>query len=113
VAARKKTATRHKKKPQRKAARKSSQKIVAEILPGDLVTVEEIEFDKVTTDYTGKVLGIVMKVDSHGRVEVNWTADNSGLPEWDLPALDHYSSNNRRLYRFKVLSRKANWTKAA
>jgi len=96
-----------------KSSQKKLQKIVAEILPGDLVTVEEIEFDKVTTDYTGKVLGIVMKVDSHGRVEVNWTVDNSGLPEWDLPDLDHYSSNNRRLYRFKVLSRKAEWSKAA
>ena len=124
-AARKKAAAGHKKKSQKvtpksqrtypvnKSSEKKLQKIVAEIVPGDLVTVEEIEFDKVTTDYTGKVLGIVMKVDSHGRVEVNWTVDNSGLPEWDLPALNHYKEGRRRLYRFKVLSRKCDWAKAA
>ena len=99
--------------PQRKAARKSSQKITAEILPGDLVTVEEIELDKVTTDYTGKVLGIVMKVDQYGKVTVNWTVDNSGLPEWDMPFTDHYSTGQRRTYRFKVLSRKCEWAKVA
>jgi biotin carboxyl carrier protein len=112
MAARKKAATAHKKKSQKKPEKKP-EKIVAEILPGDLVTVEEFEFNKVTTDYTGKVLGIVMKVDQHGRVETNWTVDNSGLPEWDLPALNHYSSNNRRLYRFKVLSRKCEWKEAS
>jgi uncharacterized Zn finger protein (UPF0148 family) len=112
LAARKKAATRHKKKPQRKAARISSQKIVAEILPGDLVTVEEIELDKVTTDYTGSILGIVMKVDQYGEVITNWTADNSDLPEWDMPFTDHYQAGQRRHYRFKVLSRKAEWVKA-
>jgi hypothetical protein len=121
VAARKKAATRHKKKSQgamgqkayKGSSQKKPQKIVAEILAGDLVTVEEIEFDKVTTDFTGSILGVVMKVDQHGRVETNWTADTSGMPEWDLPALDHYSSNNRRLYRFKVLSRSVEWAKAS
>jgi hypothetical protein len=112
VAARKKAATRHKKKPQRKAARISSQKIVAEILAGDLVSIEEVELDKVTTDYTGKLLGIVMKVDQHGRVTTNWTADNSGLSEWDLPHLNHYSTGQRLTYRFKVLSRKVDWLMA-
>jgi len=101
------------KKSQRKAARKSSQKIVAEILPGDLVTVEEIELDKITTDYTGKVLGIVMKVNHHGKVDVNWTVDNSGLPDWDMPSANYYMAGQRRTYRFKVLSRKAEWTIAA
>jgi hypothetical protein len=99
--------------PQRKAARKSSQKITAEILPGDLVTLEEIELDKVTIDFTGKVLGIVMKVDQYGKVDVNWTVDNSGLPEWDIPFTDHYQTGQRRAYRFKVLSRKAEWKGAA
>jgi hypothetical protein len=113
IAARKKAAATHKKKPQRKAARKSSQKIVAEILPGDLVSVEEIELDKVTTDFTGKVLGIVMKVDQYGKVTVNWTVDNSGLPEWDMPFTDHYQTGQRRAYRFKVLSRKCEWAKVA
>jgi hypothetical protein len=121
----KKSATTQKKKSQKvtpkskrdyplnKSPQKKAEKIVAEILPGDLVTVEEIELDKITTDYTGKVLGIVMKVDHHGRVEVNWTVDNSGLPDWDLPALDYYMGGQRRTYRFKVLSRKCEWTKAA
>jgi len=95
------------------SSQKKSQKIVAEILPGDLVTVEEIELDKLTTDYTGSILGVVMKVDQHGRVETNWTANTSNLPEWDVPHLNHYMAGQRRAYRFKVLSRKAEWTKAA
>ena len=121
AAARKKAATRHKKKAasmatpksSQKKAQKKRQKIVAEILPGDLVTVEEIELDKITTDYTGKVLGIVMKVDQHGRVVTNWTANTGDLPEWDLPHLNHYMVGRRRTYRFKVLSRTANWVIAA
>ena len=96
--------------------KKSSQKIVAEILPGDLVTVEEVVRDKVTQDFTGSILGVVMKVDQHGRVTTNWTADTSRLAEWDLPALNHYSnssSGTSRAYRFKVLSRKAEWKVAS
>ena len=104
-------------KPQKKSSQKSSQKklqkIVAEILPGDLVTVEEIEFDKVTHDFTGSILGVVMKVDHHGKVTTNWTANTSSLPEWDLPAMNHHKGGRRRLYRFKVLSRKTEWSKAA
>ena len=109
-----------KKKSQKVAAKKQptrpqkkSQKIVAEILPGDLVTIEEIELDKITTDYTGKVLGIVMKVDHHGRVDVNWTVDNSGLPDWDMPFANYYMGGQRRHYRFKVLSRTTEWVKVA
>ena len=100
-------------KSSQKSSQKKAQKIVAEILPGDLVTVEEIELDKVTIDFTGKVLGIVMKVDQYGKVDVNWTVDNSGLPEWDMPFTDHYQTGQRRTYRFKVLSRKAEWKGAA
>ena len=127
--AQKKAATPKKKKPQKvtpksqrtyplnkssqESSQKKSQKIVAEILPGDLVTVEEIEFDKITNDFTGSILGVVMKVDQHGRVETNWTANTSNLPEWDVPHLNHYMAGQRRAYRFKVLSRKAEWTKAA
>ena len=100
-------------KRSQKSSQKRSQKIVAEILPGDLVTVEEIEFDKVTHDYTGSILGIVMKADHHGAVEVNWTANTSSLPEWDMPFTDHYIKGQRRAYRFKVLSRKCEWAKGA
>ena len=112
AAARKKAAAGHKKKSQ-KSSQKKAQKILAEILPGDLVTVEEVEFTKVTNDYTGSILGVVMKVDNMGRVTTNWSANTSNLPEWDLPSLNHYGSNNRRLYRFKVLSRESNWVPAS
>ena len=101
------------KKVMKRSSQKKSQKIVAEILPGDLVTVEEIELDKVTTDYTGKALGIVMKVDQYGKVDVNWTANTSGLEDWDMPFTDHYMAGQRRTYRFKVLSRKTEWAKVA
>ena len=101
--------------PQRKSYKASSQKkrqkITAEILPGDLVSVEEIELDNITHDYTGSILGIVMKADQHGKVDVNWTANTSSLPEWDMPFTDHYQGGQRRTYRFKVLSRKVEWVK--
>ena len=100
------------KKPQ-KSSQKKRQKIVAEILPGDLVSVEEIELDKITNDFTGSILGIVMKADHHGKVDVNWTANTSNLPEWDMPFTDHYQGGQRRTYRFKVLSRSVEWTVAA
>ena len=96
-----------------KKSPKKYQKISAQILPGDLVSVEEIEFDKITHDYTGSILGVVMKTDDFGAVEVNWTANTSSLPEWDMPFTDHYKGGQRRTYRFKVLSRKCEWTKAA
>tara|TARA_Y100000310_G_scaffold52859_1_gene48522 strand:+ start:1247 stop:2062 length:816 start_codon:yes stop_codon:yes gene_type:complete len=100
-------------KKSQKSSEKKSQKIVVEILPGDLVTVEELEFDKVITDFTGSILGVVMKVDQHGRVTTNWTADTTDLPDWDRPSLDHYKQGRRRLYRFKVLSRKSEWVNVA
>ena len=99
------------KKPQ-KSSQKKYQKITAEILPGDLVSVEEIEFDKITHDYTGSILGVVMKADDFGEVKVNWTANTSSLPEWDMPFTDHYKAGLRRHYRFKVLSRPVEWTVA-
>jgi hypothetical protein len=98
--------------PANRSSQKKRQKITAEILPGDLVSVEEIEFDKVTTDYTGSILGIVMKATDSGEVTINWTANTSSLPEWDMPFTDTYQSGLRRHYRFKVLSRKAEWAKA-
>ena len=93
----------------KKSSQKKHQKISAEILPGDLVTVEEIEFDKVTHDYTGSILGIVMSNTDFGEVKVNWTANTSSLPEWDMPFTDHYKGGLRRSYRFKVLSRPVEW----
>jgi hypothetical protein len=99
-------------KTYKESSQKKRQKITAEILPGDLVSVEEIEFDKVTNDYTGSILGVVMKADDFGEVKVNWTANTSSLPEWDMPFTDTYQSGLRRHYRFKVLSRKTEWAVA-
>jgi len=129
IVAQKKAATPKKKKSQKvtpksqrtyplnkssqKSSQKKYQKITAEILPGDLVSIEEIEFDKVTHDFTGSILGIVMKTDDFGAVEVNWTANTSSLPEWDMPFTDHYQGGLRRAYRIKVLSRKTEWAAAA
>ena len=96
-----------------KKSQKKHQKIVAEMLPGDLVSVEELEFDKVTHDFTGSILGIVMKTDQFGAVEVNWTANTSSLPSYDMPFSDHYKGGLRRHYRFKVLSRPVEWAVAA
>ena len=100
-------------KKSQKSSQKKYQKITAEILPGDLVSIEEIEFDKVTHDFTGTILGIVMKTDDFGAVEVDWTANTSSLPEWDMPFTDHYQSRLRRAYRIKVLSRKCEWKEAS
>jgi len=99
------------KKPSQKVARKSSKKIVAEILPGDLVTVEQITLQELTHDYTGSILGIVMNVDQFGKVNVNWTANTSNIHEWEMPFTNHYIDDCREVMRFKVLSRKAEWTK--
>tara|TARA_R100001443_G_scaffold95826_1_gene102370 strand:+ start:529 stop:1332 length:804 start_codon:yes stop_codon:yes gene_type:complete len=96
------------KKPQKKR-----QKIVAEILPGDLVSIERIELDTFKEDYTGKVLGIVMSVTKDGRVNVNWTANTSNLESYDLPFTNHYSTVSRHVLRIKVLSRNVEWAEAA
>jgi len=125
IVAQKKAATTQKKKSQKvtpksqrtypanRSSQKKRQKITAEILPGDLVSVEEIEFDKITHDYTGSILGVVMKADDFGEVKVNWTANTSSLPEWDMPFTDTYQSGLRRHYRFKVLSRSVEWEEAS
>ncbi len=96
------------KKPQKKP-----QKIVAEILPGDLVSIERIEQDIFKEDYTGKVLGIVMSITPDGRVKVNWTANTSNLESYDLPFTNHYSTVSRHVLRIKVLSRSVEWAEAA
>ncbi len=129
ITAQKKSATTQKKKSQKvtpknqrtyplnkrvgKKPQKKSQKIVAEILPGDLVSIERIELDTFKEDYTGKVLGIVMSVTKDGRVNVNWTANTSNLESYDLPFTNHYSTVSRHVLRIKVLSRSVEWAEAA
>jgi uncharacterized Zn finger protein (UPF0148 family) len=105
------------KKMTQRAAQKSSQKkrqkIVAEILPGDLVSVERVELDTFKEDYTGKVLGIVMSVAADGKVNVNWTANTSNLQSWDLPFTNWYTTDSRHVCRIKVLSRNVEWAEAS
>ena len=104
------------KKPQKRAQKKpqkSSKKIVAEILPGDLVTAELIHCDVFKQDMTGSILGVVMSVDKYGRVKTNWTANTSSVPEWELPNTDHYHVHMANHYRFKVLSRPVEWKEAS
>ena len=96
-----------------KSSQKKSQKIVAEILPGDLVTVELLKLRKVKTDYTGSVLGIVTKVDQFGKVNVDWTANTSNIHDWEMPFTNHYADDCREIMRFKVLSRDVEWAKAS
>ncbi len=108
----KKAARNPQRKPQKKSSQKKLQKIVAEILPGDLVTVELLKLRKVTTDYTGSVLGIVTKVDQFGKVNVDWTANTSNIHEWEMPFTNHYADDCREIMRFKVLSRPVEWAKA-
>jgi len=117
----KKAAKTPPRKPQKKSSQKSSQKksqksskkIVAEILPGDLVTAELIHCDVFKADMTGSILGVVMSVDKYGRVKTNWTANTSTVPEWELPNTDHYHVHMANHYRFKVLSRSVEWAEAA
>ena len=129
ITAQKKSATTQKKKPQKvtpknqrtyplnkrvgKSSQKKPQKIVAEILPGDLVSIERIEQDIFKADYTGQVLGIVMSVTKEGRVNVNWTANTTTLESFDLPFTNWYNTASRHVLRFKVLSRSVEWAEAS
>jgi len=115
------------KKPQKKASniivgrverkkrtsKKTSEKIfTAAILPGDLVTVEEIQGEKVTKNFTGKILGIVKSVKDNA-VDVDWTANTSNLEEWCLPRWKTVVVPKNSMitdYRFRVLSRKVKYT---
>jgi len=100
------------KKNRQRKGQKNLQRFSQEILPGDLVTVEEFLGDKVTTDYTGTVLGIVQKVEGRFVIAV-WTANTAQVPEWLLPTTNQYEANALKSYRFKVLSRKVEWVKVA
>jgi len=109
------------KKPKKTVAKKSqkkTQKFVAKILPGDLVTVEEFGGDdKKVIGFEGSVLGIVTQTYGEGTVTVNWTANTSSLQEWQLPWTASYTipenvsatPGNRLHHRLKVLSRKVEW----
>ena len=122
IVAEKKSATTQKKKSQKvtpkrqrtyplnkRVEKKSQKKFAANILPGDLVTVEEIRGEKVTENFTGKILGIVTKV-MDDTVNVDWTVNNSHVVRYLLPRWNsYYVSGNAIDYRFKVLSRKEDY----
>jgi hypothetical protein len=97
----------------RRTSKKIAEKIfTAEILPGDLVTVEQIQGEKVTENFTGKILGIVKSVKDNA-VDVDWTANTSSLEEWCLPRWKTVVVPHRTEmidYRFKVLSREVKYT---
>ena len=107
------------KNPSRKTAKKSSlEKWSINLQPGDLVTVEATnENNEVMKDYTGSILGVVVSVNNdslgNSNVKTQWTANTSGLQDWQLP---HQAIVSRYAYsgpqaRFKVISRKVNWVK--
>jgi uncharacterized Zn finger protein (UPF0148 family) len=128
IVAQKKSATPQKKKSQKvtpksqrtypmnkssqRKGRRNLQRFSQEILPGDLVTIEEFVGDIVATDYTGSVLGIVQKVKGK-RITTVWTANTAQVPEWLLPLTNEYEAGALKSYRYKVLSRKVEWVKVA
>jgi len=101
-------------KVEKSKRKKTAEKIfTAEILPGDLVTVEEIQGEKVTKNFTGKILGIVKSVKDNA-VDVDWTANTSSLEDWCLPRWKTVVVPKNSMYqvdsRFKVLSREVKYT---
>ena len=119
----KKSATTPKKKSQKKQrtypankrtenlSQKKAEKWEANILPGDLVTIQQIIAGKMTQDFTGSVLGIVQATEPLGYVKVHWTANTTGEPEHMLPSSNCYYICKALDYRLKVLSRTVEYTK--
>ena len=93
----------------RSVDKKPKKKLQADILPGDLVTIEEILGEKVKENFTGKVLGIVASIGKDS-VKVTWTANTTNIDEYMLPQWKCYYVNDAIVdYRFKVLSRKVDY----
>ena len=91
-------------------SQKKVQKFEAEILPGDLVTIQEIIAGKMTQDFTGSVLGIVQWAQETGYVKVHWTANTTEVEDYMLPTTNCYYMGNAVDYRLKVLSRPVEYT---
>ena len=104
----------HRKYPRNKrvenSSQKKAQKFAAEILPGDLVTIQEIIAGKMTQDFTGSVLGIVQWAQETGYVKVHWTANTTEVEDYMLPTTNCYYMGNAVDYRLKVLSRPVEYT---
>ena len=93
----------------RSVDKKPKKKLQADILRGDLVTIEEILGEKVRENFTGKVLGIVASIGIDS-VKVTWTANTTNIDEYMLPQWKCYYVNDAIVdYRFKVLSRKVDY----
>ncbi len=93
------------------SSQKKAQKFAAEILPGDLVTIQEIIAGKMTQDFTGSVLGIVQETEDHGYVKVHWSANTTEVEDYMLPSSNCYYMGNAIDYRLKVLSRPVEYAK--
>ena len=104
----------HRKYPRNKrvenSSQKKAQKFAAEILPGDLVTIQEIIAGEMTQDFTGSVLGIVQWAQETGYVKVHWTANTTEVEDYMLPTTNCYYMGNAVDYRLKVLSRPVEYT---
>jgi len=104
----------HRKYPRNKrvenSSQKKAQKFAAEILPGDLVTIQEIIAGEMTQDFTGSVLGIVQWAQETGYVKVHWTANTTEVEDYMLPSTNCYYMGNAIDYRLKVLSRPVEYT---
>ena len=76
------------------------------------MTVEELIGEKVTKNFTGKILGIVKSVKDNA-VDVDWTANTSTLEDWALPRWRTVIVPKNSMitdYRIKVLSREVKYT---
>ena len=102
---------------QRKSSQKMTEQWSINLQPGDLVTVEECtKENKIATDYSGAILGIVASIDNdaYGSTKVQWTVNTSMLQDWELPmySIERRFAHSLSYNRFKVISRKVNWVKA-
>ena len=117
IKAQKSSQKKRPKNRQRKSSQKMTEQWSINLQPGDLVTVEECtKENKIATDYSGAILGIVASIDNdaYGSTKVQWTVNTSMLQDWELPmyTIERRYAHSVSYNRFKVISRKVNWVKA-
>ena len=117
IKAQKSSQKKRPKNRQRKSSQKMTEQWSINLQPGDLVTVEECtKENKIATDYSGAILGIVASIDNdaYGSAKVQWTVNTSMLQDWELPmyTIERRFAHSVSYNRFKVISRKVNWVKA-
>ena len=117
IKAQKSSQKKRPKNRQRKSSQKMTEQWSINLQPGDLVTVEECtKENKIATDYSGAILGIVASIDNdaYGSTKVQWTVNTSMLQDWELPmyTIERRYAHSLSWYRFKAISRKSDWVKA-